>query len=990
MAYHWWILLIGVAFIQAASGLSPFPIPEEEWEDFYRTMRNSGYRLPETSRPRHYEVTLTPYFENPPANVSEFTFDGSVVIYTMAMENNVTEIVIHCNDLIIDSLTIEKNTTSGVADITAPNQTFECEMPYSFLRIRTSEPLVNGVEYTIRSTFRGRLQDNMRGFYKSWYIDNTGKKWMGTTQFQPGHARQAFPCYDEPGFKATFDITIIRDADFSPSISNMPIKATNNLPNGKVSETFFTSPKTSSYLLAFIVSHYQKVSSNNDTARPFNIYARNNIGRAGDWALEMGEKLLEEMEIYTDYPYYNMAPSLDMKQAAIPDFSAGAMENWGLLTYRETNILYDELNSNHFYRQRVPNIVAHEIAHMWFGNLVTCEWWDVLWLNEGFARFYQYFLTARVAPEMKYEKRFITEQLHVSMLQDSLDSAHPLTDRRVENPTAVSAHFSTITYAKGASVLRMTQHLLGEDTYLKALRAYLKDRDFDVASPNDLFLALDRAAAEDNALAAYGGITIAEYLRTWSEQAGHPLLTVTVDQKTGRITVTQLRFNRNNGSSSIPTLYHIPITWTRGGAPDFENTKPVAILTNQAHVLQRGTTGNEWVIFNKQNSGFYRINYDRVNWALITQALRGSQRTEIHEYNRAQIVDDLFVFARASVMPYNLAMNILSFLEFEDAYAPWEAAIVGFNFVIRRVIHDADSLQKLRDEITKLSTAVVAKLGFNEVSGESYMNGLQRMNVMQFLCNAGHEGCRQAARQTFLNWRNGTFVPANMRPWVYCEGLRQGNADDWNFFWDQFLQNDLANDQIIMLQNAGCTANQASLERYLDEIVSLNDTVRPQDMATALNSAISGNQGNELIVFEWLKRNINQTTLALGSIATPLNNIAGRLVNEQDIVAFENWVTENRAEIGESLYVTGMNGAASARNNLVWSASRIVELATYLETGYADEEIPDVDEEVNPSTPATPAPISTTTPTPDVPDSANIAIVSIFALVGTLAVNFLA
>ncbi|KAI5638674.1 peptidase family m1 domain-containing protein [Phthorimaea operculella] len=961
MAYRWWILLIGVAFIQAASGLSPIPVPEEEWEDFYRMMRDSGYRLPKTTFPRHYEVTLTPYFDNPPPNVSEFTFDGSVVIYTTAMENNVNEIVIHCNDLIIDSLTVE----SGTLDITAPNQTFVCEMPYSFLRIQTSQPLFNGAEYIIRSTFRGRLQDNMRGFYKSWYIDSTGKRWMGTTQFQPGHARQAFPCYDEPGFKATFDITIIRDADFKPSISNMPIKETFNLTNGKVSETFFTSPKTSTYLLAFIVSHYEKVASNNDTVRPFDIYARNNIGSDGDWALQIGEKLLLEMETYTDYPYYNMAPSLDMKQAAIPDFSAGAMENWGLLTYREANILYDELNSNHFYRQRVANIVAHEIAHMWFGNLVTCEWWDVLWLNEGFARFYQYFLTERVAPEMEYGKRFITEQLHVSMLQDSIDSAHPLTDRSVEDPSSVSGHFSTITYAKGASVLRMTQYLMGEDTYLKALRAYLKARDFDVASPNDLFLALDQAAAEDNALAAYGGITIAEYLRTWSEQAGHPMLTVTVDQKTGRMTVTQVRFNRNNGVSSIPTLYHIPITWTRGGAPDFNNTKPVAILTSQAHVLQRGTTGNEWVIFNKQNTGFYRVNYDRVNWALITQALRGSQRINIHEYNRAQIVDDLFVFARARVMPYNLAMNILSFLEFEDAFAPWEAAITGFNFVIRRVIHEADSLEKLRAEITKLSTAVVAKLGYIEIPGESYMNGLQRMNVMD--------------------------LPANMRPWVYCEGLRQGNADDWNFFWNQYLQKDLANDQVVMLQNAGCTSDQASLERYLDEIVSLNDTVRPQDMNTAINSAITGNQGNELKVFEWLKRNIPQATLALGSIATPLNNIAGRLVYEQDIVAFENWVTENRAELGESLYATGMNGAATARNNLAWSANRIGELAAYLETGYAEEEIPDIEEEVDPSTPVTPAPTtSTTTPAPDVPDSANLAAVSVFALVLTLAVNLLA
>lgn len=194
-----------------------------------------------------------------------------------------------------------------------------------------------------------------------------------------------------------------------------------SLTNGRIAETFYTTPLTSSYLVAFIVSHYERVSSNNNVDRPFDIYARNNANNTGDWALEIGELLLDAMERYTNISYYTMAENINMKQAAIPDFSAGAMENWGLLTYRyvchnvqknnvilwlkhvdnfckfyicrEALILYDPQNTNHFYRQRVANIVSHEVAHMWFGNLVTCAWWDNLWLNEGFARFYQYYLT---------------------------------------------------------------------------------------------------------------------------------------------------------------------------------------------------------------------------------------------------------------------------------------------------------------------------------------------------------------------------------------------------------------------------------------------------------------------------------------------------------------------------------------------------------------------------------------------------------------------
>nr|AHA90590.1 aminopeptidase N [Achaea janata] len=991
MASRWFNLLLGVLFIQGYLAFSPIPeerLMDEEWVEYNSMLRDPAYRLPTTTRPSHYAVTLTPYIESVPTGVTAdlFTFDGEATMTIQATEANVNEIRLHCNDLTILELTVHVATDLTV-NLATPGQTYECVMPWSFLTIPLTTTLNTNLQYVVRSRFRGNLQTNMRGFYRSWYVDSTGnRRWMGTTQFQPGHARQAFPCYDEPGFKARFDITIVRSPTFSPTLSNMPILSTTTLTDGWVAETFHTSTVTSTYLLAFIVSHYERVASSTDPERPFYIYARDNVGDTGEWSLEIGEKLLLAMEEYTGYPYYSMTENIIMQQAAIPDFSAGAMENWGLLTYREALILYDRLNSNHFYRQRVANIVSHEIAHMWFGNLVTCAWWDNLWLNEGFARFYQYFLTDSVDETLGYRTRFITEQLQVALLSDSEDSAHALTNPAVNTPTTVSAHFSTITYAKGAAVLKMTQYLLGEKTYRRGLQSYLQANQYDVAEPEDLFSALDAAAVVDNALAGYG-ITIEEYMKTWSEQAGHPLLSVSVDHSTGNMVVTQHRWNVNTGVSAISSLWHVPITWTRAGAVDFDNLKPTQILSGTATSINRGSTGREWVIFNKQQSGFYRVNYDSDTWALITQALRDSNsRTQIHEYNRAQIVDDVFILARAGVLTYTRAFNILSFLEFEDQYAPWDAAITGFNFSRRRLAHNTESLEQLHALIYKLSEAVTRRLGFAEIEGESYMDGLLRMYVNTFLCNVGHEECVQAGRTAFANWKNsGTFIPANMRPWVYCTGLRYGDASDFDFFWQQYLATDLASEQVVKLQAAGCTTDEASLGRYLDAITGGADDyqIRDQDIATALSSAITANEVNTMRIFNWLTNNVERTTLALGSIQTPLSTITQRLLNTERINTVSAWLQANSASLGTDIYNVGLSGIATSQNNIAWYNQRISEYNSYFENGYIDETFED--EQTTPAAtteaPTTEADAGTT------PDSASIATLSFVTLFVTLALN---
>ncbi|CAH0605717.1 unnamed protein product [Chrysodeixis includens] len=981
MANRFTFLLLGVALAQGILAYSPIDLPEDEWLEYRNLMRDSNYRLPRTTEPETYKVTLTPYLEASDG-VRQFTFDGQVEILIVAKEA-VSEILLHCNDLQISVLTVTAQ--SADANLAEPGQTYNCEDNTSFLRIKTASPLVANSKYVIKSTFTGNLQTNMRGFYRSWYYDNSNtKKWMATTQFQPGHARQAFPCYDEPSFKARFDITIVRPTTFSDTLSNMPIKEKGTEVNGRIPETFHTTPKTSTYLLAFIVSHYVPVSTGTTPNRPFVIYARNNAGTTGDWSLDVGERLLDEMEKYTGIEYYKMADYMNMKQAAIPDFSAGAMENWGLLTYREALILYDPKHSNHFYRQRVANIVSHEVAHMWFGNLVTCAWWDNLWLNEGFARFYQYYLTHRVEPKLGYDTRFIVEQLHTSLLSDSSANAHPLTDESVSSPSTVSAHFSTITYAKGASVLRMTQYLLGIETYEKGLRKYLEDHKYDVATPDDLFNALQNAATADAALSQYAGATVKEYFESWTQKPGHPLLTVAVNND-GTMQITQERFGLTP-STATQGLWHIPISWTRQGEVDFDNLKPSQILTATSIKVDVGTTERGWLIFNKQQTGFYRVNYDPTTWAHNTMALRNAEeRAKIHEFNRAQIVDDVFLLARSERMNYRVAFNILSFLEFEDAYAPWIAAIAGFNFALRRFAHDEVALAKLQSHIHTAATAVVNRLGFEDKGGDdNYMDDLLRMYLMQFLCNAKHEKCVEEGVKLFQSWKADPqfHIPANHRPWVYCAGLRAGDASDFDVFWARYLAETLASEKVVMVTAAGCTGNEASLRKFLDSIVDDEEDIRPQDYSVALNSAITGNEVNTLRAFEWLKDNIAQTAKTLGSINSPLSTISSRLLNEEQINTVDTWLTAQATVIGTAAVNAGRAGIETSRNNIEWLNKRKSEFEEYFESGFDDPLV------TPPAETTTPASTSAPTTT-EAPASAHTAALSVVTLLVTLAVNMI-
>ncbi|KAJ8727734.1 hypothetical protein PYW07_001853 [Mythimna separata] len=934
----------------------------------------SPYRLPTTTAPSHYKVhwIVDPYDQR---------YSGYVAITLSAQQANVSEIVIHCDHVTVTSVNLTQANT--VVPMTA---SFQRE--YQFLRVAVTNGVLQynaatPVQYVLTIEFNANMRDDMYGIYHSWY-KNEGSdatiSWMATTQFQATAARYAFPCYDEPSFKAKFDVTIIRPANLKSWFCTTRKSTGTSSTPGFAFDEYNTTPTMSTYLLALIVADYDNlpypatgVVRHEVIARPGAI-----IEGQGDYAQETGQALLEWMSDHTDYDFFSQDPNLKMTQAAIPDFGAGAMENWGLLTYREAYLLYRPNYTSSYFKQLIAYILSHEIAHMWFGNLVTNDWWDVLWLNEGFARYYQYFLTDAVEDYMGLGTRFINEQVHTSLLSDSANNPHPLTNPGVGSPASVSAMFSTITYNKGAAVIRMTEHLLGYETHRKGLREYLKELHFKTAKPIDLFDALDLAGRADGAFNAYGSdFNFVEYYKSWTEQPGHPVLQVQINHRTGDMTIYQRRFNINTGYSSANTKYVIPITFTSRPNPNFENTKPSHILTKPVTVINRDAYGDHWTIFNIQQTGFYRVNYDDFTWDLITEALRGNDRAYIHEHNRAQIVNDVFQFARSGIMSYQRAMNILSFLEFETDYAPWVAAITGFNWVRAR-LHGTPELAYLDAQIVRWAQAAINKLTYYPLSDDDFMRSYLRYQLAPMLCNLGVQDCLNAAYAQFDALKvNGSEVPPDSRNWVYCNALRRGNAEDFNFLWERFLTDNVYTEKILLLQTLGCTSHDASLATLLYAIVLPNNIIRRQDYTTAFNTAVSGNEENTQKAFQFIQQNLPAVSLAFGSPVTPLSYVSARLRTEAEVNAFQKWADDNKSLL-EGSYSAVYNGAELTRESLKLAPIIANDLDVFFETG------------VLPITTSTPEP-STTVPTsarpdlqqpttPELPASAVSAMISIFLL----------
>uniref|UniRef100_A0A8D1IHC0 Aminopeptidase n=1 Tax=Sus scrofa TaxID=9823 RepID=A0A8D1IHC0_PIG len=820
------------------------------------------YRLPTTLLPDSYNVTLRPYLT--PNADGLYIFKGKSIVRFICQEPT-DVIIIHSKKL---NYTTQGHMVvlRGVGDSQVPeiDRTELVELT-EYLVVHLKGSLQPGHMYEMESEFQGELADDLAGFYRSEYMEGNVKKVLATTQMQSTDARKSFPCFDEPAMKATFNITLIHPNNLT-ALSNMPPKGSSTPlaedPNWSVTE-FETTPVMSTYLLAYIVSEFQSVNETAQNGVLIRIWARPNAIAEGHgmYALNVTGPILNFFANHYNTPY----PLPKSDQIALPDFNAGAMENWGLVTYRENALLFDPQSSSISNKERVVTVIAHELAHQWFGNLVTLAWWNDLWLNEGFASYVEYLGADHAEPTWNLKDLIVPGDVYRVMAVDALASSHPLTTpaEEVNTPAQISEMFDSISYSKGASVIRMLSNFLTEDLFKEGLASYLHAFAYQNTTYLDLWEHLQKAVDAQTSIRLPD--TVRAIMDRWTLQMGFPV--ITVDTKTGNISQKHFLLDSESNvtrSSAFDYLWIVPISSIKNGVmQDHYWLRDVSQAQNDLFK----TASDDWVLLNVNVTGYFQVNYDEDNWRMIQHQLQ-TNLSVIPVINRAQVIYDSFNLATAHMVPVTLALDNTLFLNGEKEYMPWQAALSSLSYF---------SLMFDRSEVY------------------GPMKKYLRKQV---------EPLFQHFETLTKNWTERPEnlmdqIHPNLRSTIYCNAIAQGGQDQWDFAWGQLQQAQLVNEADKLRSALACSNEVWLLNRYLG--YTLNpDLIRKQDATSTINS-IASNVIGQPLAWDFVQSNWKKLFQDYGggsfSFSNLIQGVTRRFSSEFELQQLEQF-KKNNMDVG--------------------------------------------------------------------------------------------
>ncbi|KAM4572960.1 aminopeptidase N-like [Odontesthes bonariensis] len=855
------------------------------------------YRLPKRLVPDHYNVTLHPRLTpDPTTGLYIFTGDSSVQFQCVEDTNL---ILIHSNKLNYTRVDGHLATLRSISGGSAPSISSSWLNPVTqYLVVQLNGNLMKDHWYQLHTKFTGELADDLGGFYRSEYIENGVRKVVATTQMQPTDARKAFPCFDEPAMKAYFHITLLHDMGTVALSNGRDIENSTVTVDGvQVQQTVFErTEKMSTYLLAFIVSDFDFITNTIDGIT-IRIFARGPAIAAGQgaYALNKTGPILKFFENYYNSSY----PLPKSDQIALPDFNAGAMENWGLITYRETALLYDEKFSSNSNKERIATIIAHELAHMWFGNLVTLRWWNDLWLNEGFASYVEYLGANEAEPSWNVKDLIVLNDVHRVFAIDALASSHPLSSKEedIQRPAQISELFDAISYSKGASVLRMLSDFLTEDVFQMGLQTYLKEFAFGNAIYTDLWKHLETAVTASGTILPK---TITEIMNTWVLQMGFPV--VTINTATGAVSQKHFLLDPDSEvTAPSPFNYQwiVPIRWMKNGMVQ----NATWLETESATMNDMRAPGTDWVLANLNVAGYYRVNYDQANWDKLLAVLNSSH-TSIPVINRAQLVDDAFNLARARIIPTVMALRTTKYLNSEREFMPWESAIDNLDFFY--LMFDRSELYGPMQDCMRKQVAPLFQ-HFKTLTGnwskvpDGHMDQYNQVNAISLACRTGLEECQTLVKTWFSDWMTtGTNnIHPNLRSTVYCNAIAAGGAAEWEFAWSEFRNATIASEAEKIRAALACTKQPWLLNRYLE--FTLNpDLIRKQD-ATSTIVYIANNVVGQPLAWDFVRARWDYIFAEYGggsfSFSNLINGVTKRFSTEFELQQLRQFKADN-SEVG--------------------------------------------------------------------------------------------
>ena len=779
--------------------------------------------LPETARPSKYRIKLQPDLKN-------FTFDGEQSVDLLILEATST-IVLNSIDLEISNTTLHANGTT----LTSKSVTIDKDAETATLDF--GETIQPG-DARLEMVFTGGLNDKLMGFYRSEYTSQDGEtRYLATTQFEPTDARRAFPCWDEPAKKATFEVTLVFSDEYQ-AVSNTPVVEEAVPGPGLKSVRFAETPIMSTYLLVFIVGNLTSIKERADGGTTVGVWTTPGKEDQASFALDTSVKLLSYFNEYFGIPY--PLPKLD--HIAIPDFAAGAMENWGAVTYRETALLVDPDNSSAGTRQRVAEVIAHEMAHMWFGDLVTMEWWDDLWLNESFASWMGNKAVDWLFPEWEMWTQFVNMDTNRALSLDGLKNSHPI-EQAVKNPAEVSQLFDAISYSKGASVIRMLENFLGEESFRKGLNRYLSSHMYDNARTEDLWSALETES----------GRPVTAIMDSWVKQMGYPVLQVESDRTGGQTTlsVTQERFvydrflgDGEPDSDSDNEVWRVPVSASQGS-----EESAVTVMDGRQTQIDVPGSGDGWVKLNPLQTGFFRVNYSTEDWQRLVPAI---ESLELHATDRLGVQNDAYALSRAGLLPVTQFLSLAQAYKNEGDASVWSDLASNLRD-IEQLISDEAIHPAYQGFAREIFGPAARKIGWEPKSGEGHLDALLRSTVLSQAGSYHDPGVTAQASERFQKYLQDreTLAP-DLRGVVFALAAQSGGKDVYDQIWGLEGETDLAEEKIRLLMSLTRFQRPELLNSTLAD--SLSAKVRSQDSITLVAGVAANPKGRDL-AWEFVKDN---------------------------------------------------------------------------------------------------------------------------------------
>ena len=754
-------------------------------------------RLIDQFVPNHYELSLD-------INQQDRSFHGIVTIHG-TMTDIASGISLHAKDLSIDSVVVDgqaANFTTGEND----------EMTI------TKEGLQPGDHIAVVS-FNGKITDAMHGMYPCYYEHAGTRKELIATQFESHHAREVFPCIDDPAAKATFDVTLTTP-DAVSVLGNMPINYQDADGRNLITK-FDTTPRMSTYLLAFVVGELQSKTAKTKDGVEVNVWATPAQPAASlDFALDIAVRSIEFYNDYFGTPY----PLPKSDHVALPDFSSGAMENWGLITYREIALLADPATTSISSRQYIATVIAHELAHQWFGNLVTMQWWNDLWLNESFATLMEYLAIDALHPEWNIWLDFATNESIMALRRDALDGVQAV-QVDVNHPDEISTLFDgAIVYAKGARLLRMIQTFIGNDAFQTGLKSYFQKHAYKNTVGDDLWTELGAASGKD----------VAGIMNTWISQSGYPV--VRAEKQDDQVTLSQEQFFVGPHEPSNK-VWPIPLNASDATAPELL-TEPSITYTSESSVrLNAGDTAH------------FITHYDAdLLKDIIAQLVNG----QLSPVDRVQLLDEATLLARGGVMTSNMLLPLISAYRNETSEPVWNIVAMAAGELRKFVEDNKEAEDKLRTLSGRLADEQYQRLGWEPIEGESEEDTKLRSTMISMKLYAQDEDAIAKALEYYTTVPLEELDP-ELRPLIISSVARYGDGtvvDELLTAYRQSQSGELRQDICV-----GITSTRVP-EKITELLNAIKDpqTVRPQDAARWFVYLIRGRESRKA-AWQWIRGN---------------------------------------------------------------------------------------------------------------------------------------